>query len=118
MPAQPISYGDLHFTKKGDAVAHLNAILQKYDVGDKVNKADTDVLLAALSHHPEGKEKVGCGITGFSVRSADFGTKCFWVNRIDGTTEKFSHKACVQIMSSFSEAIKTPVGSFKSDGKL
>jgi hypothetical protein len=26
---------------------------------------------------------------------ADFGTKCFWVNRIDGTTEKFAHRACV-----------------------
>ncbi|HBN8920195.1 TPA: DUF3223 domain-containing protein, partial [Pseudomonas aeruginosa] len=23
-------------------------------------------------------------------RTADFGTKCFWVNRTDGTTEKFS----------------------------
>jgi len=48
-----------------------------------------------LSHHPEYEEKVGCGVDTFSVRSADFGTKCFWVNRIDGTTEKFSHKACV-----------------------
>ena len=97
MPAQPISYGDLHFAKKGDAVAHLNTILQKYDVGDKVSAADGEVLLAALAHHPEGREKFGCGVASFSVRSADFGTKCFWVNRTDGSTEKFSHRACVQI---------------------
>lgn len=95
MPAQPISFGDLHFTKKGDAVAFLNNILQKYDVGDKVSADDAKILLNALAHHPEGKEKIGCGIVDFSVRSAEFGTKCFWANRIDGTTEKFSHKACV-----------------------
>lgn len=95
MPAKPISYGELHFERRGDAIAFLNAILQKYDVGDKVNAADTKVLLDALAHHPEAKDKIGCGVSGFSVRSADFGTKCFWVNRTDGTTEKFSHKACV-----------------------
>lgn len=95
MPAKPISYGELHFERRGDAIAFLNAILQKYDVGDKLNAADTKVLLDALAHHPEAKDKIGCGVSGFSVRSADFGTKCFWVNRTDGTTEKFSHKACV-----------------------
>lgn len=95
MPAKPISFGELHFAKRGDAIAFLNAILQKYDVGDKVNASDAKVLLDALAHHPEAMEKIGSGVSSFSVRSADFGTKCFWVNRTDGTTEKFSHKACV-----------------------
>jgi len=95
MPAKPFSLGDLHFAKKGDAVAYLNAMLHKYDVGDKVDAADSKVLVAALNRHPEGEEKIGCGIAGFSVRSADFGTKCFWVNRTDGSTEKFAHRACV-----------------------
>lgn len=95
MPAKPINFGDLHFAKRGDAVAFLNAILQKYDAGDKVNSSDSKILMDALEHHPEAKEKIGCGISDFSVRSADFGTKCFWVNRTDGSTEKFSHKACV-----------------------
>jgi len=95
MPAKPISFGDMHFAKKGDAVAFLNKILHKYNVGDKVSTDDAQILLAALAHHPEGEQKIGCGITHFSVRSADYGTKCFWVNRTDGSTEKFSHKACV-----------------------
>ncbi|MBK9002850.1 MAG: DCL family protein [Sphingomonadales bacterium] len=95
MPAKPISFGDLHFAKRGDAIAFLNAILQKYDVGDKVSADDSKTLLDALAHHPEAESKIGCGVVSFSVRSADFGTKCFWVNRTDGTTEKFSHKACV-----------------------
>lgn len=95
MPAKSISFGDLHFDKKGDAVTYLNAILQRYDVGDKVSAVDAKVLMDALAHHPDYTDKIGSGVIDFSVRSADFGTKCFWVNRTDGTTVKFSHRACV-----------------------
>jgi len=90
-----VSYGDLHFRTQTEARAYLNAMLKRYDVGDRVSASDAAVLAAALVLHPESKEKIGSGIKDFSVRSADFGTKCFWVNRTDGTTEKFSHKACV-----------------------
>jgi hypothetical protein len=95
MPAKPLTIGSLHFAKKGDASAFLQAMLQRYDVGDKVGAADEQVLRDTLALHPEAEAKVGCGITHFSVRSADFGTKCFWINRPDGTTEKFSYKTCI-----------------------
>ncbi|WP_367171628.1 DCL family protein [Zoogloea sp.] len=90
MPAKPISLGSMHFAKRGDAVAYLKDMLHRYDVGDRVNANDAVILRAALEHHPNAAKKIGCGITDFSVRTADFGTKCFWVNRSDGTTEKFS----------------------------
>lgn len=89
----PVTLGPMSFNKKGDAIAYLNAMLKKYDVGDRVSAADAVVLNAALARHPESEEKIGTGVKDFSVRSAEFGTKCFWVNRTDGTTVKFSHKA-------------------------
>ncbi len=92
---KPVTLGPKHFDKKGDAIAYLNAMLRRYDVGDRVNAADAVVLEAVLARHPEAKEKIGTGVKDFSVRSADFGTKCFWVNRTDGTTAKFSHKGWV-----------------------
>jgi hypothetical protein len=95
MAAKPITLGSLHFRKKGDTAAPLKAMLHKYDVGDKVSADDAEVLRAALALHPDSDAKVGCGITHFSVRSADFGTKCFWVNRTDGSTEKLSYKSCI-----------------------
>jgi len=95
MPAKPVDLGPMHFAKRGDAVAYLNNMLHRYDLGDKVSVADAVILRAALNRHPEAAVKVGCGVTHFSVRTADFGTRCFWVNRIDGSTEKFSHTACI-----------------------
>jgi len=96
MPAKPFTIGVHRFAKKGDAAAFLQAILHRYDVGDRVSAADEEVLRAALALHPEADEKIGCGVTHFSVRTADFGTKCFWINRPDGTTEKFSYIACIR----------------------
>lgn len=94
MPAKPVTIGKLHFKKKGDADAYFQEMLRKYDLGDKVSKADTETLRDLLLGHPEADEKIGVGIKSFSIRSADFGTRCFWVNRLDGTTEKFSFRSC------------------------
>ena len=95
MVKMPLTIGPHHFSKKGDARAFLKAMLHRYDVGDKVDAEDAEVLRAALALHPDATAKVGAGITHFSVKSADFGTKCFWVNRLDGSSEKFSYKACI-----------------------
>ena len=92
---KPVSYGSLHFDSQTDAKAFLNAMLNRYDPGDKVSAVDAAILTDALALHPEAADKIGSGIKDFSVRSADFGSKCFWVNRTDGTTAKFSHTACV-----------------------
>lgn len=95
MPAKPLSLGPMHFAKRGDAVAYLKDMLHRYDLGDRVSANDAVILLAALERHPNAEAKIGCGVTHFSVRSADYGSKCFWVNRSDGTTEKFSHGGCI-----------------------
>lgn len=94
MPTKPVKIGSLHFDRKGDADAYFRAMLYKYELGDKVSSEDDKILTELLLSHPESTDKFGPGIKSFSVRSADFGTRCFWVNRIDGTTEKFSFRAC------------------------
>lgn len=95
MPAKPIKLGPLQFDKRGDAVSYLREMLYRYDVGDRVSAEDAVILRAALENHPKAAAKIGSGITHFSVRSADFGTKCFWLNRPDGSTEKFSITASI-----------------------
>jgi len=95
MPAKPITLGSMYFERRGDATAYLKQMLYKYDLGDRVSAEDELILRAALAHHPDAAKKIGCGISSFSVRSADFGSQCFWANRTDGTTEKFSISGCI-----------------------
>jgi hypothetical protein len=79
-----------------DLLAHIKDMLKRYDVGDKVSPQDSAVLKDLLARHPNAVQKIGSGIKDFSVRmSGEFGSKCFWVNRTDGTTEDFSFKGCI-----------------------
>jgi len=94
MPAKPVDIGSLHFPRKGDATEFLRKILYKYDLGDKVSADDASILSDLIRMHPEATEKIGPGIDSFSVRSGDYGTQCFWLNRVDGSSVKFSFRAC------------------------
>lgn len=94
MPAKAVKIGSLSFASKGDANEFFKNMLYRYDLGDKVSADDAEHLSNLLVTHPEAEDKVGVGIESFSVRTADYGTRCFWINRTDGTTEKFSFKAC------------------------
>lgn len=94
MPAKPVQVGELMFPRKMDATEYFQKMLYRYNIGDKVSAADAEILTQLIATHPERTEKVGSGIASFSVRSGDFGTQCFWVNRTDGTIAKFSFRAC------------------------
>ena len=94
MPSKPVKIGALHFDRKRDATDFFRIMLYKYDLGDKVSNDDAEILTELVAMHPEAAEKIGCGIQSFSIRTADYNTRCFWVNRTDGSAERFSFKAC------------------------
>ncbi len=93
--AQPVKIGNLDFAKKGDALNHLKSILNSYSPEERVSVKDDSFLMEALKLHPEADEKIGIGIDHMFVRRADYGTKCFWIRRTDGSEERFSYKSCV-----------------------
>lgn len=93
--AQPVEIGDIKFSRKGDALNHLKSLLNSYRPEERVSSADELFLLEALKKHPEAHEKIGVGVDHLFVRRADYGTKCFWVRRTDGSEERFSYKNCV-----------------------
>lgn len=93
--AQTIKIAGHQFERKTDALAFMKVMLNRYRPGDAVSAADGAFLAEALKRHPEATTKIGPGISSFDVRSADYGTKCFWILRIDGSEERFSYKSCV-----------------------
>lgn len=89
------------FEKAGDATAFFKEILNRYEIGERVNVADSADLLALLERHDERDEKIGSGVAGFRVGAppADappFSTRCFWIVQNDGTVIDFSYKHCLE----------------------
>ena len=93
--AIPVQIGGIHFAKKGDALSHIRKILNKYPFYTKLDLIDEEFLRCAIQNHPEYSEKVGAGIDYFEVRPAEYGTRCFWIIRCDGSSDDFSYKYCI-----------------------
>lgn len=92
--AKPVEIGGIKFNKKGDALNFMKDMLNKYAPEEKVDENDSKFLSSAILKHPEFEKKIGVGIKLFFVRRADYGTKCFWLERVDGTVVNFSYKYC------------------------
>lgn len=93
--AQPVEIGGHKFAKKGDALDHLKSILNRYSLEERVSGEDQTFLMDALRNHPDANEKIGVGVAHIFIRRADYGTRCFWLKRIDDSEERFSYKSCV-----------------------
>ena len=52
-------------------------------------------LSALLEQHDEYRQKVGCGVSHFSVMMTEYGTPCFVINRHDGISTDFSYRHCI-----------------------
>lgn len=91
-----VEIGGRVFRTKTEATAFFKAMLARYKAGETVNDRDGLMLRALIERHPERDQKVDVGIRGFYVDMATMGTKCFWLQRIDGTKTDFSYPTCVR----------------------
>ena len=86
------------FQKAGDGTAFFSEMLNRYDIGSRVSETDGLDLSALLKRHDQYSEKVGVGIDHYKVDSAPepYEGRCFWVVRVDGSSEDFSFGHCLK----------------------
>jgi hypothetical protein len=60
--ARKISLKTRKFDKARDATAFFAAMLNRYEIGDRVSLEDATDLTALLERHAEHEEKVGMGL--------------------------------------------------------
>lgn len=70
-------------------------IIGDLENGELVKGDDAEFLFWLLERHPRAAEKIGQGVAGFSVQSAQMGTRCFVVHRVDGSSTDFSFCSCI-----------------------
>lgn len=91
----PVELHSRKFATKTEAHDFFKDMLRKYEPGDTVSPQHSRLLRELLSRHPEANEKIGSGIAGFFVDGTEFGSQCFHLRRVDGTSTDFSYKTCV-----------------------
>lgn len=92
---------------KKDKIERCRQILYKYGVGDVItNGYDIDFLLFIFENHSEWESKKGVGIKSISIINNFFKTRCFQLNRIDGTSTDISFTHSISNVSKISEIKK------------
>ncbi|XP_019194746.1 PREDICTED: DNA-directed RNA polymerase IV subunit 1-like [Ipomoea nil] len=75
----------------------LKNILSAYRINEPLRESDKSVVMKALSFHPKWEEKIGTGAQEIKVGQHEkHQSRCFVVERSDGTSVDFSYHKCVQ----------------------
>lgn len=71
-------------------------ILRRHDPGESLPHEDQRFLTRLVAtYHPEADLKIGAGISRVRIDRDGYGYKCFWLDRVDGTTTDFSFNSCI-----------------------
>merc|ERR1712061_895350 len=82
-----------------DSVRRRTArVLRAHKLGDELRDSDFALVRGLLEHHPDKDAKVGAGVRAIRVDASlhESNSSCFWVLRMDGTSEDFSVRKCLE----------------------
>ena len=96
MPKKPpiIMLGVKYRTHE-DLKEKCRSVLYSDSDGDVVGGEDHKFLMALVDRHPDSDRKIGSGVWRFRRGRANHSTHCFYIDRMDGTTDDFSFVKCV-----------------------
>jgi hypothetical protein len=81
--------------------------------GEPLNEEHLGFMVALLRRHPWSDQKIGAGVARMWIeQNPDFPTRCFWLERADGTKTDFSFYQCLEDSSplrDFKEACRHAV---------
>lgn len=74
----------------------LRQILRNSSIGIELGEEETEFLKGVLALHAEAERKIGAGVRAFRVTASKYGSRCFEVLRVDGTSAEFSYIKCLR----------------------
>lgn len=85
------------------------------------NTDDFNFLMNVFKGHSSWIDKMGCGIDCISIKETQFGTRCFWLHRSDGSETDISYIESMRpsskkdkIISACRNSIKDIISDFKN----
>ncbi|MFP4063368.1 MAG: DUF3223 domain-containing protein [Halochromatium sp.] len=87
------------YPTKAAIKARARAVLNGAVVDHPVVPDEQAWLLELFLHHDEWAEKAGPGVAAILVRPSAYGTRCFWLQRVDGSEIGISFEHALKRLS-------------------
>ena len=94
--SKPLIVGEEQFKTQKTANSFIRELLNRQRLNEPIPEPHHSFLCALISLYPAATEKVGIGIQHFTVEHAAYGTRCFYLTRVDGSRTDFSYLKCVR----------------------
>ncbi|XP_006649525.1 protein EMBRYO DEFECTIVE 514 [Oryza brachyantha] len=113
---KPVKLGPKEFATSVEMFDYFFALLHSWAPQLDINKYEHMVLEDLLKKgHAESDRKIGPGVEAFEIRNHPvWQSRCFFVRRVDGSSDDFSFRKCVDNILPLPEDMK--IGG-KSNGK-
>lgn len=107
--------GPKEFASSVDMFDYFFALLHSWTPQLEINKYEHMVLEDLVKKgHAEPSKKIGAGVEAFEIRNHPvWQSRCFFVRRVDGSSDDFSFRKCVDNILPLPEDLKMG----KSNGK-
>lgn len=90
---KPLSIGRVAFATQAEAQEFIREILNSTRWGVPLEGDAHEFVRSLLDRHPRAAEKIGSGVSYFTVNSDRNGDRCFYIHRLDGgEPQHFSYK--------------------------
>jgi hypothetical protein len=111
------------FTSQQAILDYVAEIKGRYGDLEDLSPADLEFMVALLGRHPAAPQKIGSGVRRMWVQANPLGSgRGFVLERLDGTTERFSPKKCVlrtsrgqEVYEAFRRAVDPQIAEFRRD---
>jgi hypothetical protein len=89
---KPVLIGRIAFETQKEAREFIREILNATPWGEPLKGDTHEFVLSLLDRHPRATEKIGCGVSHFTVDKDGNGDRCFYIHRTDGYKLHFSYQ--------------------------
>lgn len=104
----PYDIAGERFATKAEVEARCRRIIGSTKDGASVGVENLQFLVDLFSHHDEWHEKSASGVRGFTTQTTAQGTRCFVIQRRDGTEVDISFKHAVRLLPTSRSAARVP----------
>ncbi len=88
---KPLVIDGIRFASQSAALSHVQGILYKYQLHQRLVGQDATFVRALFDRHPERDAKMaGQDIDHFEIREQQYGTRSFVLVRADGSSDDFA----------------------------
>lgn len=90
-----VTVGGKIFPTKGELRKFMQALVDRYQIGDYLKQDDVNFCLSLFERHADYPQKLAPGVVRIQILIQEHGTRGFQIHKNDGVSDNISWSECI-----------------------